>query len=101
MNGVRLIQIHPKTAERYGIADGREMVVETPRGSVLGTASLWSSIREDTVFVPNSFGTMQKRADEAGTPVYEPANVLTDDRFFDNLSGQQAYKCFACRVKRA
>ena len=40
-------------------------------------------------------------ADELGTPRYEPANVLADDRYFDNLYGQQAYKCFACRVRKA
>jgi hypothetical protein len=33
--------------------------------------------------------------------MYEPANTLVDDRYFDNLSGQQAYKCFACRVVKA
>jgi hypothetical protein len=38
---------------------------------------------------------MQLVADDLGTPRYEAANVLTDDRYFDNLSGQQAYKCFA------
>jgi hypothetical protein len=31
----------------------------------------------------------------------EAANHLTDDRYFDNLSGQQAYKCFACRLRKA
>jgi hypothetical protein len=30
----------------------------------------------------------------------EAANVLLDDRDFDTLSGQQAYKCFACRVRK-
>jgi hypothetical protein len=40
-------------------------------------------------------------ADELGTPYYEPANFLVDDRYYDNLSGQQAYKCFACRVRKA
>jgi hypothetical protein len=33
--------------------------------------------------------------------VYEAANCLTDDRYFDPLSGQQAYKWFACRVRKA
>jgi hypothetical protein len=60
-----------------------------------------AAIREDTIFVANTFGPMQKMADELGTPLYEPANLLTDDRYFDNLSGQQAYKCFACRVRKA
>ena len=63
-------------------------------------ALLWVGIREDTIFVPNTFGPMQKMAEELGTPLYEPANLLTDDRYFDNLSGQQAYKCFACRVRK-
>ena len=50
--------------------------------------------------MPNSFGYAQQMGDEFGVPRYEPANVLLDDRYFDNLSGQQAYKCFACRVKK-
>jgi len=40
--------------------------------------------------------------DAVGVPSYaEAANVLLDDRYFDTLSGQQAYKCFACRVRKA
>jgi anaerobic selenocysteine-containing dehydrogenase len=101
LNGMRLVQIHPKAAAALGIQNGNTIVVESPRGSITGTALLWEGIREDTIFVPNTFGPMQKMADELGTPAYEPANLLTDDRYFDNLSGQQAYKCFACRVKKA
>ncbi|WP_207714202.1 molybdopterin dinucleotide binding domain-containing protein [Scytonema sp. UIC 10036] len=100
MNGIRQIQIHPKVAARAGIKNGDKIVVESPRGSITGTALLWKGIREDTIFVPNSFGPMQKMAEELGTPYYEPANVLLDDQFYDTLSGQQAYKCFACRVRK-
>lgn len=101
MNGVRLIQIHPETAARRGIEDGDKVSVESPRGSVTGTALLWEGIREDTVFVPSTFGPDQDVADESGTERYESANGLTDDQYFDNVSGQQAYKCFACRVSPA
>jgi anaerobic selenocysteine-containing dehydrogenase len=101
LNGVRLIQIHPAAAARAGIRNGDAVVVESLRGTAAGTALLWEGIREDTVFVPNTFGPAQKVAEDLGTPYYEPANVLTDDRYFDNLSGQQAYKCFACRVRKA
>jgi anaerobic selenocysteine-containing dehydrogenase len=101
MNGVRLIQIHPRTAEKAGIRHGDKILAESPRGSITGTATLWDGIREDTIFVPNSFGPAQAMGDEFGLPRYEPANVLTDDRYFDNLSGQQAYKCFAVRVRKA
>jgi anaerobic selenocysteine-containing dehydrogenase len=100
LDGVRLIQIHPVAAKKAGVRDGDEIVVESPRGSVKGRALLWEGIREDTIFVPNTFGPMQKMAEEAGTPLYDAANTLLDDRYFDNLSGQQAYKCFACRVAK-
>jgi anaerobic selenocysteine-containing dehydrogenase len=101
MNGIRLIQIHPKAAAKAGLQNGDRVFVESPRGSIIGTVTLWPGIREDTIFIPNSFGPMQKMADDVGTPYYQPANLLTDDRYYDNLSGQQAYKCFACRVKKA
>jgi anaerobic selenocysteine-containing dehydrogenase len=101
LNGVRLIQVHPRTAARAGIRNGDEVVVESPRGAVRGTALLWEGIREDTLFVPGTFGPAQKRGADVGVPAYESANVLTDDRYFDNLSGQQAYKCFACSIRRA
>jgi hypothetical protein len=60
-----------------------------------------SVCREDIIFVPNSFGPAQTMGDEFGLPRYETANVLLDDRYFDNLPGQQADKCFACRVRKA
>lgn len=101
LNGVRLIQMHPKTAGAAGIQDGQTVVVESPRGAITGTASLWKGIREDSVFVQNSFGPAQTAGDEFGVPRYAAANVLVDDANYDNLSGQQAYKCFACRVKPA
>ncbi len=101
LNGIRLVQLHPRVAERAGIRNGDTVIVESPRGAVGGSALVWEGIREDTIFVPNTFGPMQKMGEEFGLPVYEAANVLTDDRYFDNLSGQQAYKCFACRIRKA
>ena len=90
MNGVHL-----------GIQNGENIIVDSPRGSVTGSALLWEGIREDTIFVPNTFGPMQKMSEELRTPSYEAANTLVSDRYYDILSGQQAYKCFACRVRKA
>ena len=98
LNGIRLIQIHPAAARRAGLTNGDAVRVESPRGAITGTALLFDGIREDTVFVANTFGPAQRVAVENGLPLYEPANLLVDDRYFDNLSGQQAYKCFACRI---
>ena len=101
MNGIRLVQIHPKAAAKYGVVHGDKITIESPRGIITGTAEISEGIREDTIFVPNSFGPAQAMGDEFGEPRYETANTLLDDRYFDNLSGQQAYKCFACRVAKA
>lgn len=101
MNGVRLVQIHPEAAKKAGIKNGDEIIVESPRGSIIGTALIWSGIREDTIFVPGWFGPGQKMAEEFGTPYYESVNILIDKQYYDNLSGQEAFKCFACRVKKA
>ncbi|MEV7010240.1 molybdopterin-dependent oxidoreductase [Streptosporangium sp. NPDC051022] len=101
LNGIRLAQIHPDTARRYGIANGDAIMVESPRGAVRATALLERGIRIDTIFLPNTFGPAQKVGDVFDDPRYEAANTLVDDRFYDNLSGQQAYKCFACRIRKA
>ena len=101
MNGVRLVQMHPTVAAAAGIRNGEAILVESPRGSIAASALVWDGIREDTIFVPNSFGPMQTMGDEFGLPRYEPAHALTDDRHFHNLSGQPAYTCFARRVRTA
>lgn len=38
MNGIRLIRIHRKVAASAGITNEEEIIVESPRGSVRGTA---------------------------------------------------------------
>ncbi|MFE1381403.1 molybdopterin-dependent oxidoreductase [Streptomyces sp. NPDC058740] len=101
LNGIRFLQIHPDTARGLGIDDRDDVIVESPRGKVTATALYWEGIREDTVFLPNTFGPAQRLAEELGAGHYEAANTLVDDGYYDNLSGQQAYKCFACRVTRA
>jgi len=97
LNGIRYIQIHPKAAAA-GLRNGDAVAVESPRGRLTGTVLLWEGIREDVIFIPNSFGEAQLVGDEVDTPRYAPANILVDDAQYDNLSGQQAYKCFACRI---
>ncbi|WP_206068098.1 molybdopterin dinucleotide binding domain-containing protein [Nonomuraea composti] len=100
LNGIRLVQIHPDTAARYGIADGDPVLVESPRGAVTGTALIEPGIRTDTIFLPNTFGPAQKVGDIFGDPRYEAADTLVDDQLYGNLSGQQAYKCFACTLRK-
>jgi anaerobic selenocysteine-containing dehydrogenase len=95
----RFIPTPPRPAAR--IQNGETIVAENPRGSVTGTALLWEGTREDVIFVPNTFGQMQQMSGELRTPLYEPANTLVSDRYYDILSSQQAYKCFACKIRKA
>ena len=47
-----LLEIHPKTAARFGIKDRELVRVSTRRGAAEFPAQLVETIREDTVFVP-------------------------------------------------
>jgi len=42
MNGIRLVQIHPRWLGR-GIKNGDAIAVESPRGSIKGTALIWEA----------------------------------------------------------
>lgn len=99
LNGIRLVQIHPTTAASRSIEDGAEVIIRSPRGAVRGTALLWEGIRPDTIFVPNTYGPAQPGPGGASAHSYDPVNTLVDDKHFDILSGQQAYKCFGCDVE--
>jgi assimilatory nitrate reductase catalytic subunit len=46
------VELHPRLAERLGIADGAWTVVESRRGSITLRAHVVHTIRPDTVFVP-------------------------------------------------
>ncbi|WP_394238981.1 molybdopterin oxidoreductase family protein [Niallia oryzisoli] len=46
------IEIHPKTAKKYGIKDQSLVKIESKRGSIVVRSSFLETIREDTVFVP-------------------------------------------------
>jgi assimilatory nitrate reductase catalytic subunit len=45
-------EIHPRLAEKHGIADGDFVKVESRRGSIVVRALVVKTIRPDTVFVP-------------------------------------------------
>jgi assimilatory nitrate reductase catalytic subunit len=47
-----LVEMHPRTAGRHGIAAGQLVELTTPRGRATFRARLTPSLREDTVFVP-------------------------------------------------
>jgi anaerobic selenocysteine-containing dehydrogenase len=86
------MQIHPDDAARLGIADGSPARVASRVGEVIVTAELFDGIRPGVVSIPHGFGQalpgVQLRV--AGEYRGVNTNVLTDEQFFDPLSGNIA-----------
>jgi len=53
------VEIHPKTAKKYGIENSTLVKVESRRGSIVVRSKITSDIREDTIFVPMHWGDLQ------------------------------------------
>jgi assimilatory nitrate reductase catalytic subunit len=80
-------EIHPRLAEKYGIADGDWVKVTTRRSDVTVQAMVVRTIRPDTVFVPYHW------------PGPRSANRLTH-RTLDPRSKIPEFKVSACRIEK-
>jgi assimilatory nitrate reductase catalytic subunit len=81
-----MVQIHPRLAERLGVAEGQVLVIESRRGSVSFAARLSTDIRPDTLFAPFHWGGRQA------------ANLLTIPAL-DPLSRMPEFKVCAVRAR--
>ncbi|WP_192498014.1 formate dehydrogenase subunit alpha [Tepidiforma bonchosmolovskayae] len=81
------VTIHPGEAERFGIADGDEVVVRSRRGRLTGRAIVTDAVRAGSVFVP--FVKLRESA----------ANFLTNNAY-DEPSRIPEYKVCAVRVEK-
>jgi len=92
------LRMHPDTAARFGIADGDEVIVESPHGSVRATAEVTTRIHPEVVGAQHGFGhtALGKVAQGRGTAF----GVLNTIRY-DPLSGQAAHKEICVRIRRA
>ncbi len=81
-----LLEIHPKTAARFGIKDRELVKVVTRRGAAEFPAQLVETIREDTVFIPYHW------------PGKKSANQLTSGHL-DPVSKIPEFKVCACRLE--
>lgn len=81
------LQIHPRMAERLGVAEGSQVLVESRRGRVVFRASISVDIRPDTLFVPFHWGGRLA------------ANLLTNPAL-DPTSRMPEFKVCAVRARR-
>lgn len=82
------IEMHPRLAEKLGIADNEWATCETRRGEITLRAMVVTTIRPDTVFVPYHW------------PGDKSANRLTVAAQ-DPISKIPQYKVCGCRVRKA
>jgi assimilatory nitrate reductase catalytic subunit len=82
------IELHPRLAEKLGIADGDWSTAETRRGSLTLRAMVVTTIRPDTIFVPYHW------------PGAKSPNQLTVAAQ-DPISKIPQYKVCGCRLRKA
>jgi assimilatory nitrate reductase catalytic subunit len=82
------IEMHPRLAAKLGIADGEWATCETRRGAITLRASVVSTIRPDTLFIPYHW------------PGEKSANRLTVAAQ-DPISKIPQYKVCGCRLRKA
>ncbi len=82
------LELHPRLAEKLGVADGEWATCETRRGAITLRAMVVATIRPDTVFVPYHW---------AGEKSINRLTVAAQDP----VSKIPQYKVCACRVRKA
>ena len=82
------IEMHPRLAEKLGIADGDWATAETRRGDITLRASVVTTIRPDTIFIPYHWAG-RKSANQLTVAAQDPISKIPQ------------YKVCGCRVKKA
>ncbi|MEU6850339.1 molybdopterin oxidoreductase family protein [Actinacidiphila alni] len=82
------VQLHPRLADRLGVADGEPLAVTSRRGRAVAPARVSPAIRPDTVFMPFHW------------PGEGSANTLTNPAL-DPASRMPEFKVCAVRVEKA
>ena len=82
------IEMHPRLAERLGIADSDWTTVETRRGAITLQAMVVTTIRPDTIFIPYHWAG-PKSANQLTVAAQDPISKIPQ------------YKVCGCRVRKA
>ena len=97
--------IHPETAERYGISDKAWMIIESPRGSIRAKARVTDAITTGVVCCQHGWWQECKELELPGYDSYgaESANpsLLIGADIADPISGSLPHRSFLCRVRTA
>jgi assimilatory nitrate reductase catalytic subunit len=82
------IELHPRLAERLGIADGDWATADTRRGTITLRAQVVTTIRPDTIFIPYHWAG-PKSANQLTVAAQDPISKIPQ------------YKVCGCRIRKA
>ncbi|HEY9441419.1 MAG TPA: molybdopterin oxidoreductase family protein, partial [Streptomyces sp.] len=71
------VELHPRLAERIGVADGDPVAVTSRRGRAVAPARITASIRQDTVFMPFHWPG-EGRANNLTNPALDPVSRMPE-----------------------
>jgi len=94
-----MVDVHPSTALRLGLADGDPAVVKTPDGQAQFFVHLDGRLAEDVVHAEHAWW-YPERAQPGHGWRESCANLLYGHRHFDPHSGAEAIRGTLCRVER-
>jgi len=96
-----LVQIHPETAEKYGIGDGDWVWIETARGRIRQVAELFAGINPGVVSAEASWWYPEDPPPDYGI-WRSNANCLTDNGPpYDPAIGSTTLRALLCRIYKA
>ena len=97
--------IHPTTAERYGVQNNQWMMLETPRGAIKVKARVTSSIVPGVVCCQHGWWQDCKELELSGYDAYDStganAATLIGADLADPVSGSLPHRSYLCRVRPA
>jgi thiosulfate reductase/polysulfide reductase chain A len=98
LRGSNPLAINPDTAARLGIADGDEVVVESPNGSTTAVAQVTTRMHPEVVGLQHGFGhrALGRVARDRGTAISHLNTIR-----YDPLAGQACHKEICVRVRKA
>ncbi|MER6979552.1 molybdopterin-containing oxidoreductase family protein [Streptomyces carpinensis] len=99
-----LCDIHPETAERWGITDGEWMVIERPEGVIRQRARFDATMRKDTINPDGYWWEPSQAQNEphlSGVWVSNANAITPSDPKLSNFAGDQPLRGARCRIRAA
>ncbi|MCP5154391.1 MAG: molybdopterin-dependent oxidoreductase [Ectothiorhodospiraceae bacterium] len=98
------LEIHPRTAQARGIADGDWVRVETPSGTLRARARLRDTLAPGVVAAQHGWWQACTALDAPAYPVHGDGtanvNAVIDAAFTDPVSGATPNRSYLCEVRR-